>query len=382
MLKTTGTRLSAALLGYIVLFILLLTLNPFYLTLPTRFHFTLQSGRGDLISNILLFLPLGFFYRLTTRRGGAILLGALISFTIEAVQFFIPARTPAVGDILSNTLGSGMGALVCDFISARINVTQGMLGRLRLETPLMGLLYLFVPLLWSNTLILDHLPNRWMMTLLIGLCGAIVFSEIFQHWWQTVNYQIASYAALAAGMWFLIGAGPALRHPFPVLAIVLAVMLVTMALTLVPQSSKERRFERATLKRMFPIFGLYLFLVALWPPLHPLTTTWHATLGFTDRITETSMQVLYPRIEYLVAFTVLGYLLAEWRGRSEIPLAQDLSRLFLYSSGIALALEFLAGFQSGPGASLIRAVLVVVSALFGGTIYHLLRAHIRFLLRR
>jgi glycopeptide antibiotics resistance protein len=381
MLKTTGTRLSAALLGYNVLFILLLTLNPFYLTLPTRLNFALQSGRGDLISNILLFLPLGFFYRLTTRRGGAFLLGALISFTIEAIQFFIPARTPAVGDILSNTLGSGLGALVCDFISVRINVTSGMLGRLRLETPLMGVIYLLVPLLWADTLMLDHSSDRWMLSLLIGLCGAIVFSEIFRHWWQTVNYQIGLYAALAAGIWFLIGAGPALRGPFPVFAIGLAVMLVTIALTAIPQSSKERRFERATLKRIFPIFGVYLILVVLWPPLRPLTT-WHAALGFTDRITETSMQVLYPRIEYLVAFTVLGYLLAEWRGRSEIPLLQDLPRLFLYSSGIALTIETLVGFQSGPGASLIRAAMVIVSALFGGMIYFLLRAHIRFLLGR
>jgi hypothetical protein len=84
----------------------------------------------------------------------------------------------------------------------------------------------------------------------------------------------------------------------------------------------------------------------------------------------------------LVAFTVLGYLLAEWRGRSEIPLSQDLPRLFLYSLVIAVTLEFLVGFQSGPGASLIRVVMVIISALFGGAIYHLLRAHVRFLLGR
>jgi len=381
MLNKTETRLSAALLGYVILIILLLTLNPFYLALPERVAFTFRSDLRNLISNILLFIPLGFFYRLTMRRRGAFLFGAVISLSVETVQIFIPARTPSIVDILANTLGSGTGALIYELISARITFTQGMVGRLRLETPLMGLIYLQVPLLWANALTLDDSPNRWILTLLIGLCGAIIFSEIFQHWWETVHFQIGAYAACAAGIWFLIGSGPALTHPFLVLTIGLAVMFLTATFTVLPQPSKERRFERATLKRVFPVFGLYLLLLALWHPFRPLTA-WHLTLGFTDQITEKSTQILNPRIEYLVAFTVLGYLSAEWRGRSEIPLAQDLPRLFLYSLGIALVIEFLVGFQSGPGASLIRVVMVILSALFGGTIYHLLRAHIRFLLGR
>ena len=382
MLNKTGTRLSAALLGYVILIILLLTLNPFYLAWPTRFIITVQSDLSNLIANILLFLPLGFFYRLTVRRRGAFLLGAAISFSIELAQLFLPARTPSVVDILANTFGSGTGALLYDLISAHIILTQGMVGRLRLETPVMGLVYLLAPLLWVDALILGDSPNRWILTLLIGLYGAIVFSEMFQHWWETIDYQIRAYAALAAGKWFFLGTGPALLYPLlPIITLGLGIMLLTATLTALPQKSNERRFERATLKRIFPVFGLYLLLLALWHPLHPLRT-WHVALGFTDRITETSMQVLYPRIEYLVAFTVLGHLLAEWRGRSETPLPQDLPRLFLNSFGTALAIEFLVGFQSEPGASLIRVIMVLISALFGGMIYHLLRAHIRFLLGR
>jgi len=381
MLNETGNRLSAALLGYAILVILLLTLNPFYLAVPNRIGFTFRTDIRNVIFNIVLFIPFGFFYRLTLRRRGAFLLGAIISFIIETVQIFIPVRTPSIIDILTNTLGSGMGALAYDLVSTRITIPPSTVGRLRLETPLMGLIYLLVPLLWANALAFDAAPNRWILTLLISLCGTIVFSEIFKHWWETRSYRVSLNAALAAGIWFFIGSGPALTQPLPVLAIGLALMFLTATLTALPQQSKERRFERATLKRVFPIFGLYLLLLALWHPLRPLTA-WHVTLGFTDRITEKSVQLLNPRIEYLVAFTVLGYLLAEWRGRSEIPLSQDLPRLFLFSSGVALAVEFLVGFQSGPGASLIRAVMVVVSALFGGTIYHLLRAHIRFLLGR
>ena len=380
MLRKTGSRLSTALLGYAILIILLLTLNPFYLSWPERIAISFQSNFQNLIANILLFIPMGYFFRLTVNRRGAFLFGATVSTSIELIQLFLPARTPSVVDILANTLGSGMGALIYEVLSTRIRFTKNMVGRLRLETPLMVVIYLLIPLLWINALLRVQ-PYRWMLTCLLGLCGAMIFSETFRHWWKTISFRVAVYAACATGVWFLIGAGPAFRRPLPFTAIGLALMFITALLTLIPSKSIDRRFERATLKRIFPVFGLYLLLLVLWPPLRPLIA-WHATLGFTDRLAETSMQVLYPRLEYLVAFTIFGYLLAEWRGRSEIPLLQDLPRLFLHAFGAALALELLAGFQSGPGASVIRLVMVVVSALFGGMIYHLVRAHVRFLLGR
>ena len=381
MQNKTGTRLAAALLGYMILVILLLTLNPFYVTVPPRIAFTAQSDFHNFVSNILLFLPLGFLYRLTTGKRGAFLVGAVISCIIETAQIFIPARTPSTIDILANALGAGLGAWIHAVIATRVTITRGILGQLRLETPLMGLVYLLVPLLWADALTLDNSPGRWILTVLIGLCGAILLSEISRHWWEHVNFQISAYAAIATGTWFLIGSGPAYKQPFLIAMIGLTIICLTVILTMLPDSSRERRFERATLQHVIPVFGLYMFLLALWYPLRPLTA-WHATPGFTNQISETSLQDLYPRIEYLVASTILGYLLAEWRGRSEIPLAQDLPRLFLYSFGIALVVEFFAGFQRGSGASLIRVVMVVFSSLFGGTIYHFLRAHIRFLLGR
>lgn len=381
MLKTTGERLFGTLLGYVTLIILLLTLNPLYLAFPEQIEFTFRSGRFNLIANILLFLPVGFLYQLTTQRRGALLLGAGISFGIETIQLFIPVRTPSVIDILANALGAGLGAILYDLISARIVITQGMLGRLRLETPLMGLSYLLIPLLWINVLALDESPNRWILTLLLSICGAIIFSDLFLHWWEATNLRITGYASLAAGSWFVIGAGPTLLRSSPILIIVFGVMLLTAILTIIPRSATDRRFERNTLQLLLPVFVLYLLLVSLAFPFSPIAN-WHAMFGFTDLITDRSLQSLYPRIEHLAAFTVLGYLMAEWRGRLELPLRQDLPRLFLLATSIALFLEFLSGFQTERGASLIRLALGIAGALFGGTIYHLARAHIRFLLGR
>lgn len=253
-MKTTSARLFGTLLGYITLIILLLTLNPFYFTRPDEIVFKIQSSLNNLIANILLFLPVGFLYRLTTRRPSALLFGAGISLAIETTQLFIPARTPSVVDILANTMGAGLGAVLHDLFSARIVITQGTLGRLRLETPLMGLVYLLTPLLWINVLALDESPNRWLLTLLLGTCGAIIVSNLFRHWWETISFQIMGYASLAAASWFLIGVGSTLLYSVPILIIGLGVLLLTATLTIIPHSSIDRRFERNTLKLLLPVF--------------------------------------------------------------------------------------------------------------------------------
>jgi hypothetical protein len=143
----------------------------------------------------------------------------------------------------------------------------------------------------------------------------------------------------------------------------------------------EWRYERDTLRLLLPVFVVYLLLLALAFPIRPFGA-WHAIFGFTDRMTDTSVQSLYPRLEQLAAFTVLGYMIAEWRGRLELSPSQDFPRLFLIVISIALVLEFLSGFQSERGASFVRLVLGVTGGLFGGTMYHMSRAHIRFLLGR
>ncbi len=385
--RGTASRLAAALLGYIALIILLLTLNPFYLTLPRQIGFSFNLDPKDMIANIILFLPIGFLYRLTGgERLPALVLGAALSGGIETTQLFMPARTASFIDFTDNSLGAWLGAALYDLLLAHFTVPSGVVRRLRLETPLMGFLYLLVPLLWVNALTLADDSSRWILTALIGICGAIVLSELYRHWLEGRGPRTMGYASLAAAAWFLVGEGPTLRHPLTALTIGSGVMLLTAVLTLLPRSpadtpSADRRFELSTLKRVLPIFGLYLLLAALWPPLRPLVV-WHGMFGLTSRAQDTSLQFIFPRVEYLAALTVLGYLTAEWRGRAEAPLRQDLPRLLLAAAGTALFLEALVGFQAGSGASLVRAVLVTFSALFGGVIYHLLRDHIRFLLRR
>jgi VanZ family protein len=77
-----------------------------------------RAGRGDRISNVLLYLPLGFclFLWLNSRfnrrsaAGIALLLGALLSLVIEIAQVYVSIRVPSFTDLTLNALGTLMGA--------------------------------------------------------------------------------------------------------------------------------------------------------------------------------------------------------------------------------------------------------------------------------
>lgn len=76
--------------------------------------------RRDVYENILGFMPFGFvlcgFFALSRSRGQAIListfLGGLLSFTVEFLQYYIPRRDSGWTDVITNTTGTLLGALI------------------------------------------------------------------------------------------------------------------------------------------------------------------------------------------------------------------------------------------------------------------------------
>ena len=75
--------------------------------------FSLASGDaavGEIIQNILLFIPLGICLTLAgVRPLVSVALGAALSFSVEFSQQWIPGRDPSVGDILNNTISTALG---------------------------------------------------------------------------------------------------------------------------------------------------------------------------------------------------------------------------------------------------------------------------------
>lgn len=86
----------------------------------------------DVLRNIAGFVPLGFllgaYWGLTKSRGQTLLYtifaGGLLSFLIELLQFYIPQRYSGITDILTNTLGTALGALLAQRFFARANAHE------------------------------------------------------------------------------------------------------------------------------------------------------------------------------------------------------------------------------------------------------------------
>jgi VanZ family protein len=89
----------------------------------------------DVVVNIVGFMPLGFifgaYFLLAHSRGKAILyatlVGGSLSFLIEVVQAYIPQRFSGTTDIITNTLGTLLGAAL-----ARPNLVRSVLVKIRL----------------------------------------------------------------------------------------------------------------------------------------------------------------------------------------------------------------------------------------------------------
>jgi VanZ family protein len=103
--------------------------TPFFLFAPLPTRFT----RFDIVINVVAYMPFGFFLGLTGRHRSdlrrlveATIIAALLSFTMEALQMFLPTRDASTVDLASNTAGAAIGAL----IAVLFNRTPGLRARI------------------------------------------------------------------------------------------------------------------------------------------------------------------------------------------------------------------------------------------------------------
>ncbi|MBK6488866.1 MAG: VanZ family protein [Gemmatimonadetes bacterium] len=384
----TGARLGLALLAYMLGVTLIITLLPFQFDWPTRWRVMFTGGPVDIVANVLLFLPLGFLFRLARREGErhaaltVLWIGALVSMAIESAQLFERERYASVLDVATNGLGAWLGAIAYDRLASRRRVDGVLIGRLSLELPLMGLVYLMIPLLWLNALASGPVAERAVLSLLLGVFGASLLGGIQRHHFGPVRSLDARVTAAAAALWFVAGTFPALAtHPTMLLTGTLLVGGLawwqgSRAFTLLPSN---RRFEVPLLTSAAPAYAAYLILLTLAPLLQGVDA-WQIGVTFPGVATEWTKTEILRFLEQVAAFTLLGYMTAEFRGRSVPAYRLALPRLVLMSAAATLMGEGIRGFHEGHGASIARGCVLLAAAMYGGWLYYLQRSHVKELL--
>lgn len=161
----------------------------------------------DLLINVALYLPLGFFAtlamcRLPGRYTGAILatlIAAGISFGLETVQTWLPARVPSNLDLACNSLGGLLGAVIGQITGPRV-ISRLLALEHRLIAPVphaelgLTLLGLWLLIQFSpETLLFGSGDLRY----LIGFSGAVPFAaESF----VMIEASIVAFNAVAVGL--------------------------------------------------------------------------------------------------------------------------------------------------------------------------------------
>jgi len=386
----TGGRLAMALLAYVALITTVVTLLPFEFTLPTEPRVMLSGGLFDIVANVGLFVPLGFLYAVARqdqaiRPARVFFIALLASSAIESVQLFEATRFASLSDVLANGSGAYLGAVLQRSLARRIAMDARTVGRLSLELPLMALVYLLVPLLWLDGLAGATSAVPLWPLLALGLFGASLLSAAQRYHFGPNHLLSRKLMVAAACGWFLLGAFPGLA---PRASIVLLLMIAAIAAFVWVRSedrsgarSINRRFESRALSEAAPFYAAYLVLLVA-PVAGLSASSWRGALGFEAMRGDWGTTPVLHVVEAVAAFTLLGYMLAEFRGRREARFRDGVTHVAAWCGGAALVAEVLEGFRQDGGASAVRWALLVVGALYGAWLYHLQRAHVRRLLGR
>ena len=110
-----------------VVIILIVTAIPTGLRRPTIEQPQWKLFPVDFILNIALYLPFGFGIGNRT-LGAAIGQGAILSTLIEGLQTFYRGRSAMIMDVIANTAGAGIGALLFR-VAQRRALPQGVGGK-------------------------------------------------------------------------------------------------------------------------------------------------------------------------------------------------------------------------------------------------------------
>lgn len=372
----TGT--GAPLLVYMLAAAVLGSMVPLPAAFGAPGATNLLTGAGILhsVSAGVLMIPLGFLWRLsgigreTDSAGGAkrvLVWGAAVGAVIELAQLLTPGSAAALLDVPMAAVGAWIGAQLFESSLQRMRADgegEPLAEILALDLPLASLVYLLVPLMWLNSLALAEAPMATLRLLLLGLFGAGVFVSIQRRTLAPRGFPGRRGAALLAAVAYLIATFPALvLRPIPVVIHALVVGALCGALVSVSATATrpERRFEHAALQRAAPFLGVYLLLIPFVTP---------AQLDVSQIF---SRVLLLELLQTATSSTLIGYMVAEFRGRRITLYRDSMGWVICAAAAVAGVSGWLAGAVGTGAYGTIRLTLAVSAALLGGWLYHVQR---------
>jgi hypothetical protein len=183
---------------------------------------------------------------------------------------------------------------------------------------------------------------------------------------------------VAATLWFLAGGFPSLpTRPGTFLLGTAAVGALAwwQGRRPVALSAANRRFEVPLLTSAAPAYAAYLVLITV-APLLAGTAAWSAGVGFPGVAAEWTKIEILRFLELVAAFTLLGYMVAEYRGRVVEAYRAAVPRIATWGLASTLIGEAARGYHAGHGASLARGGVLLAATLYGGWLYYLQREHV------
>ena len=85
------------------------------------------TSRGDMIANVMFYIPFGFFSGQSLRRLSpfvrlvlVVIAGVALSVSMELIQFYLPARYTAMSDVYANGAGTVVGAAASVMLGRRM----------------------------------------------------------------------------------------------------------------------------------------------------------------------------------------------------------------------------------------------------------------------
>jgi hypothetical protein len=205
--------------------------------------------------------------------------------------------------------------------------------------------------------------------------GLFLIITVFKNRLRKSNDLSINRFSLLIFIWILISSAPAgLKYP---LEAGITIIVMTISSNLFMRTSKfahsylnkERRYEVTALKKILPLFILYILLLFLLPS----GSDYHLLQFKSESGSHLKTFFLLRFMEQMGACTILGYLIAELRGRKTEPFSRTL--LVVVLSGIVLSSPSMLIIQHGIiNYTFCLGVFLILTTSLGGALiykYHL-----------